>query len=441
MGRTTICLCSAKGGTGKTALAASLAVLLADMGKRVLLLDADAATNGLTLLMLKALRSATEGEAHAGLFDWSTPEPLQIKEGLLFVPAFGRMQLTLPGPPPLDQMLRERVPLLRESGEHEAEVIIIDAEAGLESSTQAAIALADRAVIVTEFDPMSATGVERLRSGFASAWPTDGTYILVNKILPELARIESDYFVAWRHLPPIPFDFAVMRAYTRGEVPFDTENPSPFARALVRVASSLLPELSRALDDWLQHKVVALKRPLEEQLGGLVLQISRLEDELLRLKVDSELASTSDEPHPLLVPLPLLLRHIASYMAEGPLWWLLLATAGACMMVGGIALAAAKPGSSAGGALILMGLIIILGWVIGSCVAAWQLYRQRRARGMESERRRFVERRARAAMEQRNIEQTLERLLQEKGQIESLLATEPAAFLERATDNRRGPPP
>ena len=46
-----ICFASAKGGSGKTVITATIGSFLAALGKRVLLIDTDAATNGLTLLI------------------------------------------------------------------------------------------------------------------------------------------------------------------------------------------------------------------------------------------------------------------------------------------------------------------------------------------------------------------------------------------------------
>ncbi len=48
-----ICMSSAKGGSGKTVLCATFATALTSLGKRVLIVDSDASTNGLTLMYLK----------------------------------------------------------------------------------------------------------------------------------------------------------------------------------------------------------------------------------------------------------------------------------------------------------------------------------------------------------------------------------------------------
>jgi cellulose biosynthesis protein BcsQ len=66
-----ICFASAKGGTGKTTISATLAKFLVGLDKKVLLVDMDAVTNGLTLLyveeMLKAKIHLTKEEASANV--------------------------------------------------------------------------------------------------------------------------------------------------------------------------------------------------------------------------------------------------------------------------------------------------------------------------------------------------------------------------------------
>jgi cellulose biosynthesis protein BcsQ len=48
-----ICLASAKGGSGKTVIASAFAQVLSGLNKKVLLIDTDGATNGLTLVNLQ----------------------------------------------------------------------------------------------------------------------------------------------------------------------------------------------------------------------------------------------------------------------------------------------------------------------------------------------------------------------------------------------------
>ena len=46
------CFASAKGGSGKTVLTANIASFLTEIGKKCLIIDADAATHGMTLLYI-----------------------------------------------------------------------------------------------------------------------------------------------------------------------------------------------------------------------------------------------------------------------------------------------------------------------------------------------------------------------------------------------------
>jgi cellulose biosynthesis protein BcsQ len=87
------CFASAKGGSGKTILAATIGTLLAHFGQRCLLIDADATTNGMTLLFLEKLvdaRRSLGGSADlSGLFDEGEADPLsfQLSQNLSFLPA------------------------------------------------------------------------------------------------------------------------------------------------------------------------------------------------------------------------------------------------------------------------------------------------------------------------------------------------------------------
>jgi len=67
------CLASPKGGSGKTIITATLGAFLAGIGKKVLIIDADAATNGLTLFYLEEVTNqnklaTSENRIPAGVY-------------------------------------------------------------------------------------------------------------------------------------------------------------------------------------------------------------------------------------------------------------------------------------------------------------------------------------------------------------------------------------
>ena len=91
-----ICMASAKGGTGKTVLTATFGTFLASLGKKVLLIDTDAATNGLTLLHLKEVAMQNEyaiaaNRKPSGIYELGkskdSPEIITLKTGVHLIPA------------------------------------------------------------------------------------------------------------------------------------------------------------------------------------------------------------------------------------------------------------------------------------------------------------------------------------------------------------------
>ena len=396
MAALTISLSSPKGGTGKTAIAASLGVLIASLGKKVLLIDADRATSGLTLLMLKRLADVEGFESVVGLFDGPPPRPVQVAAGLMFVPASSRMS-AIPSPDFDHSNEQQRLTDLFSDLKAGYDVVIIDTEPGTEEFTRSVITAADRAVIVSEFDPMSASGVERLKATFQQAWPLGHTYVLVNKLLPELAKIESNYFTAFDHLPPIPFDFEVMRRYSRGEIPFDPASPGSFVQAVVRMARELMPEYRQDMEAWLEKQADVLKRPLRTQLDELGVRIIDVQEALVSIRTRPFFVGQVAR----LTPMAAALAGISYLSAGGALALFLDDMIGYALMAVGVA------------SLVVTPLLSFY----------WRdRYRIRTAEARE-----------RAAIEARNLERDLDRLTHERAELESLLATESEDYLSRST--------
>src|SRR5262245_24495077 len=100
MSARTICIASAKGGSGKTSLTATFGAFLSELGLKVLLIDGDFATCGLTLLFLKEVRTKgtsvhTTSRTPVGLCE-AIAEPLacdevELSEGLSLIPASYRL--------------------------------------------------------------------------------------------------------------------------------------------------------------------------------------------------------------------------------------------------------------------------------------------------------------------------------------------------------------
>src|SRR5262249_30875612 len=97
----------------------------------------------------------------------------------------------------------------------EYDVVFIDAQAGADDFAREAMdpAVSDTVVLVSEYDPVSAAGVERLKALFPVSLTFSRTWILLNKVLPEYADSFSDFLEIARYLSPIPWSAEVVRAY------------------------------------------------------------------------------------------------------------------------------------------------------------------------------------------------------------------------------------
>ena len=190
-----LCMASAKGGSGKTSLCATFATFLAQLGRRVLLIDSDFATNGLTLLYLKEVRVQAELiraglHSPSGLADAISgrqPTIASISEQLHLLPATFDLQAGISSP---DESTSIRFQAILRDLRAKYDFILIDAQAGADDMGQIAMSrkVSDEVVIVSEYDPMSAAGVERLKALLRDDLTYERTWVLLNKILPEFAK-------------------------------------------------------------------------------------------------------------------------------------------------------------------------------------------------------------------------------------------------------------
>ena len=240
---TVVSVISAKGGAGKTVFSLALAKFLAGLGLKVVVVDADASTNGATLFLLDEVVEFAEDRkvTPLGLFEQDF-RPLHLdrvptSHGFGFIPAAFRMRDTVVGAAAeVVPRMPEIVEHLRSSG---TDVVIVDNEAGIEPSAVSSAAVSDRVVIVSEFDPISSQGILRLQRLHAEALPDGKTWVLFNKVLPDMADSIGDHLVAIKYLPPVGWTSDVVRRYAVNELDIDAEQPSDFTFAIAKVADIL----------------------------------------------------------------------------------------------------------------------------------------------------------------------------------------------------------
>lgn len=264
------------------------------MGKRVLLVDCDASTNGLTLLFLSKVLKSRAGEGfHAGIFELdqdsiyalgrnletnplgSIPQVVNLDPNLDLLPATFLMQNT-------ENVATENFEaslnwLLKAAHDH-YDYVFFDAQAGVDAHAEVAIRLADKVVILSEYDPISASGVERLKRLLAPALEGRDIWTLYNKVLPEFADMRSDFLEVVGLLPPVAWDADVIRAFTRRRLAVNTKEGNPHTFALLAVLEPLFSDtLEETLAEWREKKDNFLRLPIKQRVTELTNDVEVVE--------------------------------------------------------------------------------------------------------------------------------------------------------------------
>jgi cellulose biosynthesis protein BcsQ len=164
--------------------------------------------------------------------------------------------------------------------------IIVDCQAGAVSSTHEVTKKANRVVSVLEADPIGVWASRSLDRAFGDVFP-EFTFYLVNKLfLEEVSQYNAltDYLRIFAHLPPLPFDFEVRRAFARRVLPTDSQEPSAFTFGLIRTVRDLLPALEVSLDDLERELRGKIFGPVQERVEELDSRILDLSAEISQFK-------------------------------------------------------------------------------------------------------------------------------------------------------------
>ena len=273
MGAKVYCLASAKGGSGKTIVAASLANFLSSVGKKCAIIDCDAATHGMTLLYIGQV-SEDSAAAKKGLFDFGeVPRTwdeildsiITLENGIDLLPATYEFSADFD---PESRFSNNILAGIMNFMRAEYDLIFLDAQAGSDKFSRLSMSkkISDEVIIVSEYDPLSAAGVERLKQVAGDDLGYGRTWVLLNKMLPEFVDKFSEFLSVAKYLPPIPWNAEVVRAYARRETALDLDWGNEFTLAIKRTIGALLGEYIRNdLRAWSKERTYALKAPLDSQ--------------------------------------------------------------------------------------------------------------------------------------------------------------------------------
>jgi cellulose biosynthesis protein BcsQ len=286
------CMASSKGGSGKTILTITIGTFLNDLGKKVLLIDTDAATNGLTLLHLKEVRVQGEyaiGEqrrprgVYEDISETTPPEVVMLKSGPHLIPAcYDFINTEGVSLEAYRRSLQSILSLMRESYDY----IFLDAQAGSDLFAQTAMSrsISDEVIIVSEYDPMSAAGVERLKGLMREDLTYGRTWVLLNKMLPDFVQSFSDFLEIAKYLSPVPWDADVVRAYARRKLALDLENGNDYTLAILQTIKGLLDEdISKELKAWTEKRSAIIRQPILDQYSDTEKELDTLNHQRIKL--------------------------------------------------------------------------------------------------------------------------------------------------------------
>lgn len=183
-----ILVTSGKGGSGKSTFAVNCGAALALMGKKVLIVDADAGLRAVDLMLsvqdrvVYDLADVLAGRCGSDRAIVGTEIP-----GLAVLPAPVR-----PNDPAFE---REGMRRLCRELKGRYDFVFIDSAAGVGQGALTAAAGAEKAVILATPDPVGVRDADRIASAviaYGTGLQSDGLRLVINRVRPDMLRGKSD---------------------------------------------------------------------------------------------------------------------------------------------------------------------------------------------------------------------------------------------------------
>lgn len=191
-------------------------------------------------------------------------------------PATYRFQIKEEHPPQnIQEILEDTLKQVVDSYDY----IFLDAQAGSDFISRAAMSykISNEVVLVTEYDPLSAAGIERLKVLLHEDLTFNRTWILLNKMLPEFVENFSEFMSVTRYLTPIPWNANVVRAYSRGELAIDLERGNDYTISVMQTLKMLFGKsISQEIDEWANNKANEIKKPINRQYEEAEKELGKL---------------------------------------------------------------------------------------------------------------------------------------------------------------------
>lgn len=198
-----IVVTSGKGGVGKTTTTANIGTALAQLGKKVCLVDTDIGLRNLDLVL---------GLENRIIFDLVdvVDGTCKLHQALIKDKRFDDLLFLLPAAQTKDKsaVVPKQMKKLVDELKKDFDIILIDCPAGIEQGFRNAIAGADKAIIVTTPEISSIRDADRV-IGILEQERMFETYLVVNRIRPNLVKtgdmLDVDEVVTMLSVDPIGY--------------------------------------------------------------------------------------------------------------------------------------------------------------------------------------------------------------------------------------------
>ena len=283
-----IAIVSGKGGSGKTMIAVALAQGAALAGQKVMLVDADFATGGLTYYLtfrefvnsriglsdrfkivdgLTANDWAASGDSQEYASEWL--------ENIRLLPIGDQRKFHLHSDAEIMELMST---VMNEAKEH-SDLVIVDCRGGIDSQSLAICQMVDEIVVVVETDTTSIRSSQHLVDLLAeSGLNKKVSGFILNKVMDDptsLAKTASS-LLGIKFLGAIPFDIEATRSYIQGRIP---ERTTLFSRQVFSTIPKIIDGIGifdhiRTLDPE-EFGSVTLRSP-EIRVGGVFISAMAL---------------------------------------------------------------------------------------------------------------------------------------------------------------------
>lgn len=278
-------LISGKGGSGKTTIGLSIAKLLSQCEKKVLLVDCDMSTHGATYFFESYLTTDAIGNISTtkdfleNLDSNKLINPIKNNNNIDFIPS-------------VKEILNGRNDNLHinrfseyinknNSFINDYDLIILDCQAGYSQLNEDLVNISDVCLFVLEADSVSASAMRALYTqlSFALSHQSLKSYQVFNKLRENEAAIYSDikYGTFFTNIKPILFDWSVRKSFQDNMIPLINEKNSSFTSDICCLTRNLFPMFK---DEILKYEI----KTKHCQLNDKVEEVHKIKQQISRPK-------------------------------------------------------------------------------------------------------------------------------------------------------------